>query len=54
MKRILKHTALLLLIVFLLPVCSAEARRYDFKVLSEGKYERIYVDNTYIYVSQLS
>ena len=54
MKRILTHTAILLLIVFLLPVCSAEARRYDFKVLLEGKYERIYVDNTYIYVSQLS
>lgn len=50
MKRILKHTAFLLLIVFLLPVCSAEARRYDFKVLLEEERPKLSADGTYFYV----
>ena len=50
MKRILKHTAFLLLIVFLLPVCSAEARRYDFHTLSEEEHPKLSADGTYFYV----
>lgn len=54
MKRILTHAVTLLLIVFLLPVCSAEARSYDFKVLLEGKYYSIYADETYVYAKESS
>ena len=50
MKRILTHTVLLLLIVLLLPVCPAEARRYDFKVLPEEECPKLSADGTYFYV----
>lgn len=49
MKRILTHAVTLLLIVFLLPVCSAEARSYDFKVLLVENCTHILTDGKYIY-----